>query len=166
MEDCHQSGFSFMKKNPPIRGKHFEICHGSFPSHHFTHPNLSWGKSSRNQRDLAHVAGYVPTKTSRGGGSEHNKITCSYQHLPKGAKYTLRDGELRPFSKHLAPFGRSRYYLDTSTLILDGDVHPPQVVNLFMFCFSKNHTKMPNSNQIFPEQKKRFFSWTLFRTFL
>ena len=32
-----------------------------------------------------------------------------YQHLPRGANETLRDGNLAPFRNHLAPFGRSRY---------------------------------------------------------
>ena len=32
-----------------------------------------------------------------------------YQHVPKGANETLRDGKLAPFRNHLAPFGRSRY---------------------------------------------------------
>ena len=38
---------------------------------------------------------------------EENKY--SYQHLPRGANETLRDGELTPFRNHLPPFKRSRY---------------------------------------------------------
>jgi len=34
----------------------------------------------------------------------------TFQHLPRGANETLRDGKLAPFRKHLAPFGRSRLY--------------------------------------------------------
>ena len=36
-------------------------------------------------------------------------IYIFYQHLPRGANKTLRDGKLVPFRNHLAPFGRSRY---------------------------------------------------------
>ena len=36
-------------------------------------------------------------------------IWNAYQHLPRGANWTPRDGELTPLRNHLAPFGRSRY---------------------------------------------------------
>ena len=37
------------------------------------------------------------------------KYIYIYQHLPRGANETLRDGKLAPFRKHWALFGRSRY---------------------------------------------------------
>ena len=40
---------------------------------------------------------------------KHLKDTVLYQHLPRGANWILRDGDLTPFRNHFAPFGRSRY---------------------------------------------------------
>ena len=34
---------------------------------------------------------------------------CAYQHPPRGATWTPRDGELTPFRNGLTPFGKSRF---------------------------------------------------------
>ena len=84
MKKIHQSGGSILK-------------YVTEASHHIISATPTLVEESRLV-----TSGTCRMRRERGGGSAHNKITCSYQHLPKGAKYTLRDGELRPFSNHLA----------------------------------------------------------------
>lgn len=45
-------------------------------------------------------------------------FTCVYQHLPRGANWTLRDGELTHFRNHLAPFGEVQVHRVSSQKFL------------------------------------------------